>query len=213
MSEDLVVRTTVDFIRSSSKNLDLALQVEEAMPLLKAELIGEFLESVESRISTDDWRLYKSDAGMLRGGAWLALHRVNWPTDEDPADQTGIWLGTDRTLWAKVYVGVYLSELTRSRIREDDTEILPNLRRASGELPRGKGWNTHEFPEERLGEWRGWATYRYFDEPVHNWGSAQFLRNSLDPDCRGRMVEHVVSEVEFLKGGASALVKAVPRMS
>ena len=213
MSEDLVVRTTVDFIRSSPKNLDLALQVEEAVPRLKADLIREFLKSVESRISTDEWQLEWSDAGLLKGSAWLVLRKVDWPTDAEPADQTGIWLGTDKTLWTQVYVGVYLSAELRNRIKSNEPETLPHLRRASEELLRGRGWRTHEFPEEGLGEWNGWATYRYLDEPVYDWGCAQFLRNSLDGDRKGEMVEQVVNRMESLRRGASALVEVVSQMT
>ena len=213
MSEDLVVRTTVDFIRSSPKNLDLALQVEEAVPRLKADLIREFLKSVESRISTDEWQLEWSDAGLLKGSAWLVLRKVDWPTDAEPADQTGIWLGTDKTLWTQVYVGVYLSAELRNRIKSNEPETLPHLRRASEELLRGRGWRTHEFPEEGLGEWNGWATYRYLDEPVYDWSCAQFLRNSLDGNRKGEMVEQVVNRMESLRRGASALVEVVSQMT
>ena len=213
MNENLVVRTTVDFIRGSSKNLDLALQVEEAMPRLRADLIEEFLKSVASAISTDEWRLHRPDAGLFKKFARLAFRKVDWPIDENPEDQTGILLGTDKALWGQVYVGVYLSEMTRQRIRANEQQVLPVLRRASDGLPKGKGWQTHAFSPEHLGDWRGYATYRYLDEPVSDWGSARFLRNSLDGHRKEEMVEHVVKQMEFLKRGASALSEAIPRMT
>ena len=213
MSEDFVVRTTVDFIRSSSKNLDLALQVEEAMPWLRADLIAEFLECVEAIICTDGWQSHKTDTGMLKAGAWLAWREVDWPTDDDPADKTGILLSTDKSNWTQVYVGVYFSKVTRKRVRENEQEILQALREAAGRLPTGKGWHKHEFSQESLGGWNGWATYRYFNEPIYDWSGARFLKNSLDADRKAEMVEHVASRIESLKVGASALVEAVRRVT
>ena len=211
MSDNIVVRTTVDFIRSSSKNLDLALQVEEAMPEVRADLIGEFLESVEARIPPDDWRLHKSGAGLFKGRAWLGLRGANWPADHDPADQTGILLSTDKGGWKQVYIGVYFSKTLRNRIEEFEQDISPALSQASKRLPSGQGWQTHEFSQQSLGKWGGWATYRYFDEPIYNWGCAEFMRNSLDAGRKLEMVEQVVSRMELLKSGASALVQAASR--
>lgn len=91
MNEDLVVRTTVDFIRSSPKYLDLALQIEEAMPRLKAGLTEEFLKSVESTITTDEWRLHRWDAGLTKkelpagiAQSGLAFRRRSGGSDGDP---------------------------------------------------------------------------------------------------------------------------------
>ena len=142
MSDDIVVRTTVDFILSSSKNLDLALQVEEAMPEVRADLIREFLESVEARIPPDDWMLQKSGAGLFKGGAWVGLRGADWPTEHDPADQTGILLSTEKAGWTQVYVGVYFSKMLRNRIEECEQDISPALRQASKRLPSGRGWQT-----------------------------------------------------------------------
>ena len=209
MNENLVVRTTVDFIRSSSKNLDLALHIEEAMPQLKADLIEEFLRSVESAIETDEWRPQRSDAGSSTKDDWLALRRADWPPDEDSVGPTGIRLGTDRVLWGHCYVSIYLSKMIRKRITENEPQIFARLKRAWEQLPRGRGWKTNEFPEEHLGEWDGWATYRHLVEPAKDWGSAIFLRNSLNSDRKEEMVRHVVGRMECLKRSASGLVEVI----
>lgn len=210
MSENLVVRTTVDFIRGSAKNLDLALQVEEAMPQLRADLIGEFLKSVEAELSTDEWRVQESGANLLKGYAWLELRRMDWPAKDDPADRTGIFLQTDRAAWADVYAGVYISEKTRKRIEEDEQKIMPAVKQAAAKLPTGTDWRSHDF-SQGLDQWNGWATYRYFDAPLRNWNRAQFLRNSLDADRRREMVLDVVDRIDMLKPGACALVEAAAR--
>ena len=209
MNEDLVVRTTVDFIRSSSKNLDLALQIEEAIPRLKEELIKEFLESVKSAVATDEWRSHWSDPGLFEKYAWLTLRRADWPSDEDPTGHpTGILLSTDKAYWGIVYVGIYFSEVTLQRIKTRQQHILPELKQAWEKLPQGRGWQTIGFPGERLVGLPNYATYRRFDEPLGDWSSARFLRNSLDGDRREDMVNQVVSRMEFLKCPASALVEA-----
>lgn len=210
ISENLVVRTTVDFIRGNAKNLDLALQVEEAMPQLRADLIGEFLKSVEAELSTDEWRVQKSGANLLKGYAWLELRRMNWPTIDDPGDRTGIFLQTDRAAWADVYAGVYISEKTRNRIGEYEQRIMPAVKQAAAELPTGTGWKPHDF-SQGLDQWNGWATYQYFDAPLRNWNCAQFLRNSLDADRRRKMIRHVVERIDALKPGTCALVEAAAR--
>ena len=210
MSENLVVRTTVDFIRGSAKNLDLALQVEEAMPQLRADLIGEFLKSVEAELATDEWRVEKSGASLLKAYAWLGLWRLDWPTEGDPEGRAVIRLQTDRTAWADAYVGVYMSEKMRNRIGEDEQKIMPAVKQAAAELPIGTDWRSHDF-SQGLDQWNGWAAYRYFDEPLRNWNCAQFLRNSLDADRRREMVRYVVDRIDMLKLGACALVEAAAR--
>ncbi len=210
MNENLVVRTTVDFIRSSSKNLELALHIEEAMPQLRADLIDEFLKSVESAIKTDEWQLQRSDAGSSTKDDWLALRRADWPPDEDVVP-TGILLCAGKAYWGRVYVGVFLSEMTRQRIGANAQHALPKMRQSSDALPQGKGWKTHEVPHERLGDWDGWAKYKYLEEPVSDWGSASFLQNSLYGDRKQEMVESVASRMECLKHGASRLVEATLR--
>ena len=207
MSENLIVRTTVDFILGSAKNLDLALQVEEAMPQVRTELIREFLKGVEAELSTDGWRVHKPNADLLKARARLELCGLDWPRESDPTDRTSIRLATDNAVWSQVFVGVYLSKMVRKLIQKNEQEVMPALKRALEKLPTGKGWKPHEFSQE-LGGWGGWATYRYFDEPLRNWGSAQFLRNSLDSDCKRKMVAHVVDLTEMLKPGAYALVRA-----
>lgn len=206
MSEDLVVRTTVDFILGSAKNLDLALQVEEAMPQLRADVIGEFLKGVEAELSTSGWRVHKPNVDLLKAKARLELCGLDWPMESDPADRTSIGLGTDSPVWGRAFVGVYLSKMLRDRIRENKQEIMPALKQALARLPNEQGWMLHDLSQEH--GWSGWAIYRYFDEPLRNWGGAQFLRNSLDSDCKRKMVAYVVDLIEMLKPGACALVRA-----
>ena len=206
MSENLVVRTTVDFILGSAKNLDLALQVEEAMPQVRADLIGEFLNSVEAELSTDGWRVHKPGSDILKAKARLELCDLDWPTESDP-NRTSIRLGTSTAVWTQVFVGVYLSEMTRNRIRENEQKTMEALKQASAKLPSGRGWRPHDF-SNALGDWNGWATYRNFDVPLRDWGSDQFLRNSIDADRKREMIQHVVDEINMLKPGACALVQA-----
>ena len=209
MNEDPVVRTTVNFIRSSSKNLNLALQIVEAMPRLKEDLIEEFLASVESAISTDQWQ-WHTDPDLFKKDVCLALRNADWLADEDPEDRTGIALATDKAHWGRVYVGVYISEVTRERIRVNERQILPRLTGAWQELPRGNGWATPlKYSLEHLAKEKGFATYRYLNEPVDDWGSPQFLLDSLDDDRKKEMVAQIIRQMEFLKCGASALVEAI----
>lgn len=210
MNENLVVRTTADFILRSAKNLDLALQVEEAMPQVRADQIGEFLNSVEAELSTDEWQGHKSGTILSKRNSWLGLCGRNWPAEREPADRTSIRLMTDKAVWADVFVGVYFSKMMRNGITEDGQGIIPAMRKASAELPSGHGWVPHEFSPEP-GGWNGWATYRYLDEPLRDWSSAQFLRDSFDPDRRRELVQQVVDRINTLKPGACALVEAAAR--
>jgi hypothetical protein len=107
-----------------------------------------------------------------------------------------------------VYVGIYLSKMIRQRIKANERQLLHKLKGPWEELPQGKGWETRKFRQEHFDDY-GHATYRYLDEPVGDWGSAQFLRNSLDNDRKEEMVRHVVDRMEFLKRSTSELVEAI----
>ena len=193
MTENVLVGTTVDFILGSAKNLELALQVEEAMPSLRERLIREVLASVVKRMSADNWQDFISESTLFRANAHLTLWREDWPRDCEPSEQMGILLGTDKAHWGQVYVGVYLSESIREAFENSESSLLQIVKEKYGKPP-----NEH-----------GWVTYRYLKKPLYDWGSAEFLKSVRDERRRETLIADIVREIRSFEEDANALARAV----
>ncbi|MDE0157198.1 MAG: hypothetical protein OXS28_16565 [Gammaproteobacteria bacterium] len=50
MTQDIIHDTTVSFIRANERNLQLAFQVEKAMPVVREKLIKDFFECVKKHV-------------------------------------------------------------------------------------------------------------------------------------------------------------------
>lgn len=192
MTENVLVATTVDFILGSTKNLELALQVEEAMPSLRERLIREVLADVVKRMSADNWQDFISESTLFKAHAHLTLWREDWPKESEPSDQMGILLGTDKANWGQVYVGVYLSQSIREAFENSESSLLKLIIEKYGKPPNEDGW----------------VTYRYLKQPLYDWGSAEFLKSVRDEGRREALVADIVREIKSFEEDANALARA-----
>ena len=80
MTQDIILDTTVRFIRANESNLQLAFRVEEALPKVRTELISDFFECVEKQLketvkTTEGWeiRATGTEGLWIRNRHWKQL--------------------------------------------------------------------------------------------------------------------------------------------
>ena len=111
MTQNMIVETTANFIRANEKNLQLAFQVEKAMPVVREELIKGFFECVKKQLTeivgaTQGWEIQ----AIGTEGLWVC--KSNWERlkpDSDPnwyPHWWGIRLLTKRPDWPHASISV-----------------------------------------------------------------------------------------------------------
>ena len=94
MTQDIILDTTVRFIRASERNLQLAFHVEEALPEVRTELISDFFECVEKQLketveTTEGWEIRATGTE----GLWIRKrHWEQLKVEEDSEDWWGVIL-------------------------------------------------------------------------------------------------------------------------
>ena len=82
MAQDVSVDTTMKFILSDEKNLDLALQVEKAMPYVQEKLIKGVTEDAKKRLEewckNEEWEVVS-----LNDDISFILQRKGWPKQNE----------------------------------------------------------------------------------------------------------------------------------
>lgn len=163
MTEDLVLDATADFIRGSKTNLELALQVERAMPYVREQLFRTALEAVEECFPQGEWSTDRSAMqDVMATGASLVLRREAWRTiRSDPA----IWLGTDLPCWRYVWIGFYFTKRSSRKVQPFEQTVTSLAER---------GYTTVDASEDELG------AYKYFDGELRDWSDERFLTRIVD---------------------------------
>ena len=78
MTRDIIMDTTVSFIRANERNLELAFEVENALPEVRTELIEEFFKCVEKQLkenveTKEEWEIITTGEGL-----WLRKNKKHW---------------------------------------------------------------------------------------------------------------------------------------
>ena len=111
MTQDIILDTTVRFIRASERNLQLAFHVVEALPKVPTELISDFFECVEKQLketveTTEGWEI------RVTGTEGLWIRKRHWEqlkVEEDSDEWWGIFLSSewdDKKLSSSPYISV-----------------------------------------------------------------------------------------------------------
>ena len=116
MTRDIILDTTVKFIRASETNLQLAFHVEKALPEVRSELIKEFFECVEKQLvaTTEEWQIRATgtDEGLcMRKKSWDRL-KVRGLSE----DWRGIYLSSDEQYYP--YISVENIKKTPKHVKE-----------------------------------------------------------------------------------------------
>ena len=134
--QDAILEATVQFILASNKNLELSLQVKNAMLSVQRELGRQVLCKVEEMIGQqqpDDWVIcssYKDDnQDLMKGHSYLALRRNDWIREnKNPQHTSGVQLQTESGNWGDVWFGVCFPK----HYEEQNAEVMQNIRDAFG---------------------------------------------------------------------------------
>ncbi len=98
MTQDIILDTTVRYIRASERNLQLAFHVEEALPTVRTELISEFFKCVEKQLkeiveTTEGWEIRATGTE----GLWIRKRHWNQlNVEKDGEDWWGVILDSAR---------------------------------------------------------------------------------------------------------------------
>ena len=87
MTRDIIMDTTVSFIKANERNLELAFEVEKALPEARKELIEEFFKCVEKQLkenveTIEEWEIRATGEGLwIRKKHWTQLKVGNYSED------------------------------------------------------------------------------------------------------------------------------------
>lgn len=95
MARDVIVETAIDFILANDgKYLDLALQVEKAVPQVREKLIKGVMESAQKRL--EKWREKENWTVSPIYGNWLILRKKEWDEKNNLGWDTGVVIVENR---------------------------------------------------------------------------------------------------------------------
>ena len=176
MTEDVILDVTADFIRSSEKNLGLALQVERAMPFVRAHFVTIALDSVAKCFPQPDWHIDRTPMqNVMTKNAELKLRNKDWLAGESEDTGTYITLASDLPNWKRVWVGAIFTGRF-SQITRDDGQIVAPL--------AGRGFS-FETSEDAPYLWK------YLDGELRDWSGEGFLTEMLVEDGRKQIVSDI----------------------
>ena len=135
MTQDIILDTTVRVIRANERHLQLAFQVEKAMPVVREELIKEFFECVEKQLkekveTTEGWeiRATGTEGLWMRKKSWDRLkvreHNVDgwWGISLYREEGDSSWIGVANIEKTPEEVKKQIRDKFREYIGEPDTD-------------------------------------------------------------------------------------------
>ena len=179
MTDDEILKVTVDFVRNSKTNLKLALQVERAMPYVREHIVGVALEAVAECFPQPEWIIDRSNMqSVMEKGASLVLRRKAWTTNES---EPAIWLGTDYPCWTDVWIGLYFAGQSSQRLQPIERTVAP-LTNCGFEFDANKN---------QPGVWK------HLDGELRDWCGERFLTRILE-DGPDRTASEISDELKMI---------------
>ena len=176
MTPDIILDTTVKFIRANERNLQLAFQVEKALLELRPELIKEFFKCVEKQLkekveTTEGWEIRATDTS----GLWIRKrHWEQLKVGED--DWWGLYLYQGEK--NDPYIGV-ASIKENSKEEEQIKEQFSN----SMGVP----------PETEEAE-----IYHYLEDDLSDMNGLDFLEKMVNDEAREKIVTNMADKLHKL---------------
>lgn len=190
MTDDAILVTTADFIGSSKRYLDLALQIEKAMEHVRERLVTRTLMELEEHFPESEWKAKRTYAHNIGGkNVGLELRNRSWPIHDIQDEETYITLGTDKWNWASVWFGAYLS----GRVREA----------AISNRERRTRWESAGLTDQVDGEWP--SVYSYLEGGLRDWRGETFLKSAIDDCERGKIVTDLSNKLMLMNNVVAEL--------
>ena len=191
MTQDIILDTTVRFIRASERNLQLAFHVVEALPKVRTELISDFFECVEKQLketveTTEGWEIRATGTE----GLWIRKrHWEQLKVEEDSDEWWGIFLSSewdDKKLSSSPYISVGNIE-----------KILPSVKEKV----------ESEF-HESIGEPEtdGQYIYHYLEGDLSNLGDLNFLKKMVNDKEREKITKDMADKLAKLANAVDGVL-------
>ena len=180
MTQEIILDTTKSFIRNNEKNLQLALQVEKAMSIVREELIKEFFECIEKQLkekleTTEKWEI------RATGTQGLWIRKNNWErlkVGKYSKDWWGIRLLPKGRGWAHASISVANIE----KISDDQKkQISRKFYECIGSCQEG-----------------GPHIWQYFEDELEDFQSCEFLKKMITKEKQGEIVKDLTEKLAEL---------------
>ena len=180
MTQDIILDTTVRFIRASERNLQLAFHVVEALPEVRTELISDFFECVEKQLketveTTEGWEI----RAIRSEGLWMG--KKSWgrlKVGDYSEDWWGIRLLSKGDGWAYPSISVANIEKTPKNVKE---QIREQFRNSIGK------------PETE-----GAYIYHYLKDDLPDLNSLDFLKKMVNDKEREEITKDMADKLAKL---------------
>ncbi|MCY4050244.1 MAG: hypothetical protein OXF60_01970 [Gammaproteobacteria bacterium] len=168
MTKDVILDETADYIQQSEKNLELALQIERALPIVRKKLIVNVLDAIKKNFPQEVWSIEDSQSNMMDRNASLILKKRS-----KNEDQARIILGSDPAGWSRVWIGCDFGGESKYRdFKQDKVERLNN-----------RGFKDRS---PKIG------FFKYYNDELKNWSEMSFLKIAMGDDDE---VSKIASEI------------------
>ena len=161
MSKEVITNSVVDFVLGSERNLETALQVADAMELVRAKLISAALDELRTLLlekkGEEGWELVGLSAGEPFDYRWagLTLRREEWPTDKG---NFGITIESHEPNLRRMAIGVRAPRNVFGNYAVVSTALKEEL-------------NAIKTNDQ-------WPGYEFFLPPYRDWSSPEFLKGA-----------------------------------
>ena len=188
MTQNIIVDTTVKFIRADEKYLSLALEVEKALPAVREALIKETLECVESDLNrrlsgtgdaSEKWdvRVIKPDEKSL----FLRVCKKHWLQQKMKEHKNGSYWGvllfvpvTGGRAWISVADISEMSDTSKEKIRASVESCVGGSRKDQGER------------------------FNYLQNDLSDWTGAAFMKKAIKEKKRKKIAYGLAGKLEEL---------------
>ena len=188
--EDVIVKTTVDFIKADEKYLSLALEVEKALSSLRRSLIEKTLECVESdlnrRLSGTGDASEKWHVQVIKPSEkspFLRVCKEHWLQQKMKEHKNTSYWGvllfvpvTGGRAWISVADISEMSDTSKEKIRASVESCLGKARKDQGER------------------------FNYLQNDLSDWTGAAFMKKAIKEEERKKIAYDLAGKLEKLAG-------------
>ena len=173
MTQDIILDTTVRFIRASERNLQLAFHVEKALPVVRTELIKEFFVCIEKQLkenvgAEEEWEI----KAIGTEGLWI--RNTHWEQLKDSEDWWGISIS-----YEKGCPSINVADI--SKINSVKKKVEREFRKSIGEP-----------------EIEGPYIFHYLEDDIPDLKGLDFLKKMVKDEAREEIVKDMADKLTKL---------------
>ena len=156
MSHSVIADAVAKYVTANPENLELALEIEKALPIARERIIRNVLDAikscVEESIGEGQWEVTVTPDKLMTTDAFIGVRKNDWPTSDSCV--TGVWICPDTKGYKDVYIAIRcpgrknfdfpkILEICREHMTEPKTHTnLPAWEYLEGDF---KDWQSRDF--------------------------------------------------------------------